>query len=206
MVAAQWIRQQPRSGSRHDARTILREITRSPPSEPLRSSKQIGGALMMSSDSTLAGGHDSGRSAPRSGRDDVVTDDSEQPTVRLVYGDFGDPVCALASQRVDALNTVGAGVRWRAVEQHPDVPVMGCQFSSPASRDLDSLMSAVVGRLLPGEGLRWNKPGFAVHTQASCQRLPKRTAPASATTCADCCSAPIGSIAPTSETLRSCAG
>ena len=96
-----------------------------------------------------------------------MSDDEGQPTVRVVYGDFGDPLCVLASQRLNALNSVGAGLEWRPVEQHPDAPVMGCQFSSQASKDLDSAMSAVVGRLLPGEVLRWNRPGFAVHTQAA---------------------------------------
>lgn len=89
------------------------------------------------------------------------------PGKYLVYGDFTGPDCCLASHRVDALKAVGVDIDWRAVERHPDLPVMGIPLEGPASTAIDQAMSAVTARLLPGERLAWRKPAMTPHTQAA---------------------------------------
>ncbi len=91
----------------------------------------------------------------------------ERPGKLLVYGDFTCPGCFLASSRIDALKAVGVDIEWRAVEVHPDLPVMGVPLEGAASAAVDQARSAVAGRLLSGELLSWKKPALRPHTQAA---------------------------------------
>lgn len=85
----------------------------------------------------------------------------------LVYGDFTGPDCCLASHRIDTLKAVGVDIEWRAVELHPELPVMGISLHGQASTEVDQAMSAVTARLLPGESMLWKKPEMTPHTQAA---------------------------------------
>lgn len=85
----------------------------------------------------------------------------------LVYADFSSPSGCLASHRIDALLAVGVNIQWRAVELHPQLPVMGAPIVGQASTAMEQAMSAVTGRLLPGEVLGWKTPAMAPHTQAA---------------------------------------
>ncbi len=85
----------------------------------------------------------------------------------LVYADFTSPSGCLASHRIDALRAVGVNIQWRAVELHPHLPVMGAPLRGQDSTAIDQAMTAVTGRLLPGEVLGWKTPAMAPHTQAA---------------------------------------
>ena len=89
------------------------------------------------------------------------------PGKLLAYGDFTCPDGCLASHRIDALKAVGVDIDWRAVELHPELPVMGIPLEGQASTAVDQAMSAVTARLLPGEPLHWKKPAMTPHTQAA---------------------------------------
>lgn len=85
----------------------------------------------------------------------------------LVYADFTSPSGCVASHRVDALRVAGVDIQWRAVEARRRLPVMGAPLVGSSSTAVDQAMSALTGRLLPGEVLGWRKPAIAPHTQAA---------------------------------------
>lgn len=75
----------------------------------------------------------------------------------LIYADFTDLPCYLASRRVDALRATGVEVDWRAVETDPAAPARG----RPA--DLED----VADLLLPGETLPYRPTGSVPNTRAA---------------------------------------
>ena len=85
----------------------------------------------------------------------------------IVYADFGCPRCYLASRRVDALAAAGVDVGWRAVEQHPRLPVTGRRLDADEQAALERALSAVTALLLPGEELPWKLPATAPNTEAA---------------------------------------
>lgn len=81
-----------------------------------------------------------------------------------MYADFSSPECYLASRRADVL-AAAATVDWRAVEEHPRMPVMGASLSE--GEHLRSRFAALEELLMPGEQLWWRLPRLVPKTQAA---------------------------------------
>ena len=73
------------------------------------------------------------------------------PMSMVVYADFTNPDCYLATRRCDALAAAGVPVDFRAVEHRPDPTVIDQDAVTERFRVLQHL-------LLPGEQLPWTRP------------------------------------------------
>ncbi len=85
----------------------------------------------------------------------------------VVYGDFGCPMCYLASQRVDELVRAGVAVQWRAIELRPRLPVTGLRRDGEARAAADRALADARALLRKGEHLPAAVPGLAPKTQAA---------------------------------------
>jgi hypothetical protein len=84
----------------------------------------------------------------------------------VVYGDFADPYCYLASRRVDQLRGAGVAVDWRAVQQQPLLPVTGARDADRLT-ELGRRRDEVAALLEAGEDHPGVRPGFVPNTQAA---------------------------------------
>ncbi|HEU5023491.1 MAG TPA: DsbA family protein [Spirillospora sp.] len=85
----------------------------------------------------------------------------------IIYADFGSLDCYLASRRVDALVAAGVAVDWRAVEQHPELPVAGRRLSLEEHSEMERRMDGLAALMLPGEELPWAPPRMMPKTEAA---------------------------------------
>lgn len=85
----------------------------------------------------------------------------------IVYGDFSCLDCYLAARRVDILAAAGVRVDFRAVEQHPELPVPGRRLSVADEDTMSERCSELQRLLLPGENLPWTMPRFTPKTEAA---------------------------------------
>ncbi len=84
----------------------------------------------------------------------------------IVYADFSDPFCHLASRRVDVLRAAGVEVDWRAVQTAPRLPVTGARDAAQLTQ-LSRRSDELAGLLVAGEELSSARPGFVPNTEAA---------------------------------------
>ena len=84
----------------------------------------------------------------------------------LLYADFTDSHCHLASRRVDLLRAADVAVDWRAVETLPHLPVTGGR-DPHRHANLARQREEVTGLLAEGEQFSGGLPGFVANTRAA---------------------------------------
>jgi hypothetical protein len=84
----------------------------------------------------------------------------------IVYADFSDPFCHLASRRVDVLRAAGVEVDWRAVQTAPRRPVTGARDAARLTQ-LSRRSDELAGLLVAAEELSSARPGFVPNTEAA---------------------------------------
>jgi DSBA-like thioredoxin domain len=85
----------------------------------------------------------------------------------IVYGDFNNLYCYLASQRADQLVREGkADVEWCAVEHRPRLPVTGAK-PPPGSVGAQDDLAEAAQHALPGEQLPAGPPAVISNTSAA---------------------------------------
>lgn len=84
----------------------------------------------------------------------------------VVYADFSDPACYLASRRAELL-AAEQPVDWRAVDSRPRQPVTGRPVDAAGRREIEQRFAALQQELLPEETLPWVAPGLVPNTGAA---------------------------------------
>lgn len=85
----------------------------------------------------------------------------------IVYADFNNPECYLASRRVDALRAAGVPVEWRAVEAEPSLSRLATPISPDAQANVTAGFERLQELLLPNETLPWSMPRVCPRTTAA---------------------------------------